>query len=135
LLDLNLFLYKLALKFYTGLPSGSLLKGDGMRSMYYVAIVIGIVLALGESNGSLAYAKTVEAGESNSSWNGTGEVQDLGNGEQVINGIVKGVLIARHKSEAKTVISFVQTGVSGARESQQKEGLSSDRRTLHDRGA
>lgn len=75
-----------------------------MRSIYYVVIVIGIVLALGESNGSMAYAKTFEAGESNSSWNGTGEVQDLGNGEQVINGIVKGVMIARHKGEAKTVV-------------------------------
>jgi hypothetical protein len=104
LLDLNLFLYKLALKSHTGLPRGSSLKGDGMRSIYYFVIVIGIVLALGESDGSLAYAKTVEAGESNSSWNGSGEVQDLGNGEQVINGIVKGVLIARHKSEGKMTV-------------------------------
>ena len=106
-----------------------------MRGIYYFVIVIGIVFALGESDGSLAYAKTVEAGESNSSWNGSGEVQDLGNGEQVINGIVKGVLIARHKGRSQDGYPFVQTGVSGARESQQKEGLSSDRRTLHDRGA
>ena len=106
-----------------------------MRSIYYFVIVIGIVLALGESDGSLAYAKTVEAGESNSSWNGSGEVQELGDGEQVINGIVKGVLISRHKSRREDDCPFVKTSLSGARESQQKEGLSSDRRTLHDRGA
>ena len=75
-----------------------------MRSIYYFAIVFGTVLALGESNGSLAYAKTIEAGESNSSWNGTGEVQDLVDGEQVINGTVKGVLIARHKAEGKMTV-------------------------------
>ena len=32
-----------------------------MRSMYYFVIVIGMVLALGESGGSLASAKTIEA--------------------------------------------------------------------------
>ena len=75
-----------------------------MKGIYYFVIVIGIVFALGESDGSKAYAKTIEAGESNSSWNGTGEVQDLANGEQVVHGILKGVLIARHKGEDKTVV-------------------------------
>jgi hypothetical protein len=75
-----------------------------MRSIYYFVIVIGIVFALGESDGSLASAKTIEAGDSNSSWNGTGEVQILGNGDEVINGMVKGVMIARHKGDAKTVV-------------------------------
>ena len=75
-----------------------------MRSIYYFVIMIGIVLALGESTGSIAYAKTVEAGESNSSWNGTGEIQELGNGDQIINGTLKGVLIARHKAEGKMTV-------------------------------
>jgi hypothetical protein len=97
-------LYKFALKSYIELPRGSSLKGVGMRSIYYFVIVIGIVLALGEGDGSLAYAKTVEAGDSSSSWNGNGEVQELGDGEQVINGIVKGVLISRHKVEGKMTV-------------------------------
>ncbi len=75
-----------------------------MRSSLYFVGVIGIVLALGASTGSLADAKTIEAGDSSSSWNGTGEIQNLGNGDQVINGIVKGVLISRHKSEGKTTV-------------------------------
>lgn len=75
-----------------------------MRSSFYFVGVIGIVLAVGASTGSLADAKTVEAGESSSSWNGSGEVQDLVGGEQVINGTVKGVLIARHKAEGKTTV-------------------------------
>jgi hypothetical protein len=75
-----------------------------MRSIYYFVIAIGIVLALGEGAGSFAYAKTAEAGDSSSSWSGSGEVQDLGEGDQVINGMVKGMLIARHKDEGKTVV-------------------------------
>ncbi|HSQ51712.1 MAG TPA: hypothetical protein VLL94_10650 [Nitrospiraceae bacterium] len=75
-----------------------------MRSTYYFVIMIGMVLALGASGGSLASAKTIAAGDTNSSWNGTGEVQILGNGDEVINGMVKGVMIARHKDDAKTVV-------------------------------
>lgn len=75
-----------------------------MRSLYYFVMVIGMVLAVGQTDGSMAYAKTVEAGDSSSSWIGSGEVQELGNGEQVINGIVKGVLIARHKGEGKLIV-------------------------------
>ena len=51
-----------------------------------------------------ASAKTVEAGDSSSSWIGTGEFLELGNGEQVVNGIVKGVLIARHKEGGKMIV-------------------------------
>ncbi len=75
-----------------------------MRVVSYCVSFIAIGAFAVTLNSSLAYAKTVEAGESNSSWNGTGEVQDLVDGEQVINGIVKGVLIARHKAEGKTTV-------------------------------
>lgn len=49
--------------------------------------VIGMVLFTEHRTGSLAYGKTVEAGDSSSSWSGTGEFLELGNGEQVVNGI------------------------------------------------
>lgn len=75
-----------------------------MRSVNYVVCVIGMVLFFGQGPGSLTYAKTVEDGDSSSSWNGTGEIQDLGNGEQVISGMVKGVLISRHKGEGKLIV-------------------------------
>ena len=75
-----------------------------MRSIYYFAIMVGIVFALGEGTGPLVYAKTVESGDSSSSWNGTGEFLELGNGEQVVNGIVKGVLISRHKDGGKMIV-------------------------------
>lgn len=63
-----------------------------MRSFSCLIGVIGMLLVIGYGSGSVAYGKTVEAGESSSSWNGTGEFLELGNGEQVVNGIVKGVL-------------------------------------------
>jgi hypothetical protein len=66
--------------------------------------VIGLVCFLGHSAGSSVYGKTVEAGDSSSSWNGTGEFLELGNGEQVVNGIVKGVLISRHKDGGKMIV-------------------------------
>jgi hypothetical protein len=75
-----------------------------MRSSFYFVGVVGIVLALGVGNGSLAAAKTIEAGDSSSSWNGTGEFLELGNGEQVVNGLVKGVLISRHKDGGKMIV-------------------------------
>lgn len=75
-----------------------------MRSIYYFAIMVGIVFALGEGTGPMAYAKTVEAGEASSSWNGTGEFLELGNGEQVVNASVKGVLISRHKDGGKMIV-------------------------------
>ncbi|MBI3356763.1 MAG: hypothetical protein HY038_08350, partial [Nitrospirae bacterium] len=75
-----------------------------MKIMYYVILVVGIVVSISGGEASLASAKTIEAGDSSSSWNGSGEVQDLVDGEQVINGIVKGVLIARHKGEGKLIV-------------------------------
>jgi hypothetical protein len=75
-----------------------------MRTIYYIILVIGIVLYLGENDGSLALAKTVEAGDASTSWYGNGEVQDLVDGHQLINGVVQGVLIIRHKVEAKRVV-------------------------------
>ena len=75
-----------------------------MRSFSYLACVIGMVLFLGQGSGSTASAKTVEAGESTSSWNGTGEFVELGNGEQVVNALVKGVLISRHKDGGKMMV-------------------------------
>ena len=44
-----------------------------MRSFSCVMGVMGMVLFIGHGTGSVAYGKTVEAGESSSSWNGTGE--------------------------------------------------------------
>jgi hypothetical protein len=75
-----------------------------MRDICYFVIVTGIVLALGESNYTSAYAKTVESGDTSASWNGSGEILDLGNGDQVIHGMVKATMIARHKGEAKTIV-------------------------------
>lgn len=77
-----------------------------MKKISYAVLVLltGVALSRWEGTGSMAYAKTVEAGESNASWKGTGEIYNFGDGEQVISGIVKGVLMARHKDEAKTVV-------------------------------
>lgn|GEM_PF-1158655 len=75
-----------------------------MRRINYLLCVLGITLFLGHSHGSVVHAKTVEAGDSSSSWNGTGEFLELGSGEQVVNGIVKGVLISRHKDGGKMIV-------------------------------
>ncbi len=75
-----------------------------MRRVNYVVCAIGVAFLLGQGVGSSAYGKTVEAGETTSSWVGTGELFELGNGEQIINGFVKGVQIARHKDGGKLVI-------------------------------
>lgn len=75
-----------------------------MRAVLPLIFVIGMGVSTILINGSFASAKTVEVGDSSSSWNGIGESQDLGNGDQIINGIVKGVLIARHKGESKLIV-------------------------------
>jgi hypothetical protein len=99
-----------------------------MRSSFLSA-VIGVVLALGQITVSSADAKTVEAGESSSSWNGTGEFLELGNGEQVVNGIVKGVLISRHKDGGKLIVHSskltcpVRVNLNRGKDSQAIEGL------------
>ena len=100
-----------------------------MRSFGYLIGVIGMVLFLGQGTGSLAYAKTVEVGDSSLSWNGTGEIQEMGNGEQVINGIVKGMVISRHKHEDKLVVHSsklvcpVRVNLNKKNDSQTIEGL------------
>jgi hypothetical protein len=75
-----------------------------MRVTSSFIFVIAISASVVTLNGSFAYAKTVEAGDSSSSWNGSGEIQELGEGQQVINGIVKGVLISRHKVDGKMAV-------------------------------
>jgi hypothetical protein len=76
-----------------------------MRSLYSISLVIGFVLFFGGDNGSSASAKTIEAGDTSTSWNGSGEVQDLVDGHQLINGKVQGMIISRHKtSDGKLVV-------------------------------
>ena len=75
-----------------------------MRSFSCLIGVIGMVFFIGHGSGSLAFAKTVEAGDSSSSWSGTGEFLELGSGDQVVNGMVKGVLISRHKDGGKMIV-------------------------------
>ena len=75
-----------------------------MRSAFYITLMIGLVLFLGIGNGSSALAKTVEAGDTSTSWNGSGEVQDLVDGHQLINGKVQGMVITRHKNKGKMVV-------------------------------
>jgi hypothetical protein len=100
-----------------------------MRVVSYFTFLIATGAFVITLNSSLAYAKTVEAGESNSSWNGRGEVQDLVDGEQVINGTLKGVLIARHKAEGKMTVHSsrlacpVRVNLNKKKDDQAIEGL------------
>lgn len=43
-----------------------------------------------------AEAKTIEAGEATASWNGTGLIQDLGDGGRVFTGAITGTMFIRH---------------------------------------
>lgn len=43
-----------------------------------------------------AEAKTIEAGEATASWNGTGAIQDLGDGNRVFTGAITGTMFIRH---------------------------------------
>ncbi len=69
-----------------------------MRIIHYFIVVMGLVVGLAGSNNSLVSAKTLEAGYASTSWMGIGEVHDLPDGGQVINAIVKGVMIVRHSN-------------------------------------
>jgi hypothetical protein len=99
-----------------------------MNVMKY-AWVMGLVLIVGPGAGSHASAKTVEAGDSSSSWNGTGEFLEVGNGEQVVSGVVKGVLISRHKEQGKLIVHSsklaypVRVNMNRKRDAQAIEGL------------
>ncbi|HEU5406429.1 MAG TPA: hypothetical protein VFU48_01580 [Nitrospira sp.] len=100
-----------------------------MRLVSYFMFVIAISVSLVIVDRSSANAKTVEAGDSSSSWIGTGEFLELGNGEQVVNGIVKGVLIARHKDAGKLIVHSsklscpVRVNLNRKKDSQAIEGL------------
>lgn len=71
-----------------------------MRLAKYLAVLISVVTSVAVGGGSSASAKTVEAGDASTSWMGTGEVHDLGEGRLVINGTVKGVMFIRHSKGA-----------------------------------
>ncbi|NGZ95330.1 MAG: hypothetical protein CV089_04225 [Nitrospira sp. WS110] len=103
-------------------------KEKNVRKVHYLC-VLGIIFFLGQGLGSLAYGKTVEAGDSSSSWSGTGEYIELGNGDQVVNGLVKGVLISRHKDGGKMVVHSskltcpVRVKLNRGKDSQSIDGL------------
>lgn len=69
-----------------------------MRIICNFIVLIGLVGGLVGSNDALASAKNLEAGYASTSWMGSGEVHDLPDGGQVINAIVKGVMIVRHSN-------------------------------------
>jgi hypothetical protein len=71
-----------------------------MKITYCYLIVMGWVFGLIGADVSPASAKTLEAGYASTSWMGSGEVRDLPDGGQVINAIVKGVMIVRHSNGA-----------------------------------
>lgn len=71
-----------------------------MRIIHYVVVVMGVVVGFDGNSSSLVAAKTLEAGYASTSWIGSGEVHDLPGGGQVINAIVKGVMIVRHSNGA-----------------------------------
>jgi hypothetical protein len=47
-----------------------------------------------------ADAKTIEAGEATSSWNGKGEVNDLEDGVRIFSGLITGTMFIRHPEGA-----------------------------------
>jgi len=71
-----------------------------MRIIRYCLLVFGVVF-IGVDSGSSVSAKTLDAGHASTSWLGRGEVHDLGDAGQVINAIVKGVMVVRHSQGAK----------------------------------
>jgi len=71
-----------------------------MKITYCYLIVMGWVFGLIGADVSPASAKTLEAEYASTSWMGSGEVRDLPDGGQVINAIVKGVMIVRHSNGA-----------------------------------
>jgi hypothetical protein len=76
-----------------------------MRSLCSFLVVSAIVIGVGAGNGSLASAKTVEAGNASTSWIGTGEIHDVGDEGQVLHGVVHGVMIIRHaKADTRTTV-------------------------------
>ena len=68
-----------------------------MRAMfnYLVVVIVGLIL-ISLGSGPSASARTVEAGDAMTSWIGTGDVHELGEGNVVINGTLRGVMFVRH---------------------------------------
>ncbi len=75
-----------------------------MRRINCLLCAVGMSFFLVYGVVTLAFGKTVEAGDSSASWHGSGEFLELGNGDQVVNGMVKGVLISRHKDGGKLIV-------------------------------
>lgn len=50
------------------------------------------LLMIAESSG----ATTIEAGEATASWNGTGVIEDLENGDRLFSGSITGTMFIRH---------------------------------------
>lgn len=71
-----------------------------MRIIRYCLLVFGVVF-IGIDSSSSVFAKTLDAGYASTSWLGSGEVHDLGDAGQVINAIVKGVMVVRHSQGAE----------------------------------
>ncbi len=77
-----------------------------------------LVVSIGLFN--CAEAKTIEAGEATASWNGTGAIQDLGDGDRVFTGAITGTMFIRHpegsgharihaaKIDCQTVVRFTE---------------------------
>lgn len=74
-----------------------------MRIIRYGLLVCGVFF-IGIGSDSSVSAKTLDAGYASTSWLGSGEVHDLGDAGQVINAIVKGVMIVRHSHGAESRI-------------------------------
>jgi len=100
-----------------------------VKSVTVVVCMVAMVFFVGQGGGAVAYGKTIEAGETSSSWVGTGEYFELGNGEQIINGFVKGVQIARHKESGKLVVHSgkmtcpVRVKINRSKDTQSIDGL------------
>lgn len=71
-----------------------------MSIIHYFIVMMSLVVGLVGHNSSLASANTLEAGYASTSWMGNGEVHNLPDGAQVINAIVKGVMVVRHSNGA-----------------------------------
>jgi hypothetical protein len=70
-----------------------------MRTIGYYILMLGAFL-IGIGSSASADAEALEAGYASTSWIGSGEVHELGDAGQVINAIVKGVMVVRHSNGA-----------------------------------
>ena len=67
-----------------------------MKHRFFVLLTAGSVLSMCLSVALLAHAKKVEGGDALVSWSGSGEVLPAGDGKEVINATLKGVMMVRH---------------------------------------